>query len=95
MRGQSHESISENRTDQKKVMVLRLCPEVLEDGLFPITLHVIPIIDLTLADRVVDTVSRCLCISKRLIANEEIEVFDSTLRGEMARLGWYYGTRST
>jgi hypothetical protein len=94
MRGQSHRNISENRADQKKVMVLRLCPEVLEDGLFPVTLHVIPIIDLTMADRVVDTVSRCLCISKRFVANEEIEVFDSALRGEIARLGWYCGTRS-
>ena len=70
-------------------MVLRLCPEVLEDRLFPVTLHVIPVINLTMANRIVDTVSWRLCISKRLVANEKVEVLDPAFRGEMARLGWY------
>ncbi len=79
MSGQGHKNQSAYLTDQKKVMVLRLCPEVLEDCLFPVTLHVIPVIDLTMANRVVDTISRRLCISKRLIANEEVEVLDPAL----------------
>jgi hypothetical protein len=81
-------------TDQKEVMVLRLRPEVLEDRLLPVPLHVIPVVNLTMADRVVDTVSRRLRIGKRLVANEEIEVLDPALRGEIARLCWYCGTRS-
>ena len=81
-------------TDQKEVMVLRLCTEILEDRLFPVPLHVIPVVDLTMANRVVDTVSRRLRISKRFIANEEVKVLDPSLRGEIARLCWYWGTRS-
>ena len=75
-------------------MVLWLRPEVLEDRLFPVTLHVIPVVDLTLANRIVDTVSWRLCISKRLVSNEKVEVLDPALRGEMARLGWYCRSRS-
>lgn len=75
-------------------MVLRLRPEVLKDRLFPVTLHVIPVIDLTMANRIVDTVSWRLRISKRLIANEKVEVLDPALRGEMAGLGWYCRSRS-
>jgi hypothetical protein len=75
-------------------MVLWLRPEVLEDRLFPVTLHVIPVIDLTMANRIVDTVSWRLRISKRLIANEKVEVLDPALRGEMTGLGWYCRSRS-
>lgn len=75
-------------------MVLWLRPEVLEDRLFPITFHVIPVIDLTMANRVGDTVSWRLRISKRLVANEKVEVLDPALRGEIARLGWYCRSRS-
>jgi hypothetical protein len=85
----SHGYTSEYHADQEKVMVLWLRPEVLEDRLFPVTLHVIPVIDLTMADRIVDTVSWRLCISKRLVPNEKVEVLDPAFRGEMARLGWY------
>jgi len=81
-------------TDQEKVMVLRLRAEVLEDRLFPVTLHVIPVINLAMADRVVDTVSRRLGISKCLVADEEVKVLNPALRGEMARLCWYCGSRS-
>jgi hypothetical protein len=70
---------SEYHTDQEKVMILWLRPKVLEDCLFPITLHVIPVIDLTMADRIVDTVSWRLRISKRLIANEKVEILDPAL----------------
>lgn len=75
-------------------MVLRLRPEVLEDRLFPVTLHVIPVIDLTMANRIVDTISWRLRISKRLVANEKVEVLDPALRGEIARFGWYCRSRS-
>ena len=75
-------------------MVLRLGAEILEDRLFPVPLHVVPVVDLAMANRVVDTVSRCLRISKRFVANEEVEVLDPSLRCEIARLCWYWRTRS-
>ena len=75
-------------------MVLRLRPEVLEDRLLPVTFHVIPVVDLTMADRVVDTVPWRLGIGERLVTDEEVEVLDPALRGEIARLCWYCGPRS-
>ena len=90
----SHRYTSEYHADQEKVMVLRLRTEVLEDRLFPVTLHVIPVIDLTMANRIVNTVSWRLRISKRLVANEKVEVLDPAFRGEIARLGWYCRSRS-
>jgi hypothetical protein len=75
-------------------MVLRLRAEVLEDRLLPVSLHVIPVVDLTMANRVVDTISWRLRISKCLVANEEVEILDPALRGEIARLCWYCRTRS-
>jgi hypothetical protein len=81
-------------TDQEEIMVLRLGAEVLEDRLLPVTFHVIPVVDHTMANRVVDTVSRRLGIGERLIADEEVEIFDPALRGKMARLCWYCRSRS-
>lgn len=83
-----------HHADQKEVMVLRLSTEVLEDRLFPVTLHVIPVVDLTMANRVIDTVSGRLRIGKSLVANEEVEVFDPAFRGKMTRLCRYCGSRS-
>jgi hypothetical protein len=93
-RARSYGYTSGYHADQEKVMVLWLRPEVLEDRLFPVTLHVIPVIDLTMANRIRDTVSWRLRISKRLVANEKVEVLDPALRGEIARLGWYCRSRS-
>jgi hypothetical protein len=86
--------MGEDCADQKEVMVLRLGAEVLEDRLFPIPLHVIPVVDLTMADRVGDTITRRLRIGECLVADEEVEVLDAAFRGEMARLCWYCGSRS-
>ena len=38
-------------TDQEEVVVLRLCPEVLEDGLLPKPLHQVPVLHNAVADR--------------------------------------------
>lgn len=75
-------------------MVLWLGAEVLEDRLLPVTLHVIPVVDHTMANRIVDTVSRGLGIGERLVADEEVEIFDPALRGQMAGLCWYCRSRS-
>ena len=85
---------TDRRTDQKEVMVLRLGAEVLEDRLFPVAFHVIPVVDLTMANRVGDTVSWCLGIGERFVTDKEVEVLDPALRGEMARLRRYCRSRS-
>lgn len=69
----------DHRTDQKEIMVLWLGTEVLEDRLFPVAFHVIPVVDLTMANRVVDTVSWCLGIGKRFVTDKEVEVLDPAL----------------
>jgi hypothetical protein len=60
-------------------MILRLCPQVFEDRLLPITFHVIPVIDLTMPDRIADTVTGSFGIRNSFIANEEVEVFYTAL----------------
>ena len=65
-------------TDQKEVVVLWLRAEILKDSLLPIAFHVVPIVDLSMANGVVNAVSWRLCIGKRLIANEEVEVLDAS-----------------
>ncbi len=81
-------------TDQKKVMVLWLRAKVLEDGLLPIAFHVVPIVDLAMANGVVNAVSWRLCVGKCLIAYEEVEILDPSLRGEMSRLCRHCKSRS-
>ena len=90
-----HAYRTDHCTDQKEIMVLRLGAEVLEDRLFPVAFHVIPVVDLTMTNRVVDTVSWRLSIGERFVTDEEVEVLDPALRGEIARLCWYCRSRST
>lgn len=61
-------------------MILRLCPKVLEDRLLPVPLHMIPIVYHAVTNRIMHTISGCLRICQSLVADEEIEIFDSTLR---------------
>ena len=60
-------------------MILWLRSQILEDGLLPVPLHVVPILNLTMADGVIDTISGGLRVRKCLVANEEIEIFNSSL----------------
>lgn len=68
---------------QKEVVILRLSPQILEDGLLPVSLHVVPIINHTVSDGIMDAVSRCFRVGKGFIADEEVEVFHSTFRCEV------------
>ena len=61
-------------------MILWLRSQILEDGLLPVPLHVVPIVNLTMTDRVVDTVSGGLRVRECLVTDEEIKVLDSPLR---------------
>lgn len=69
-------------------MVFGLCTKVLEDRLLPVSLHIVPIVNLAMANGVVDTIARGLSIGECFIANEEVEVLHAALRCEMARLRW-------
>lgn len=66
-------------------MVLRLRTQVLEDGLLPESLHVVPVLDLAVADGVVDSIAGSLSIGQGLIADEEVEVLDAALGRKMTR----------
>ena len=64
-------------------MVLRLGPQILEDALRPKALHVIPILDHTMLDRIMQAVRLGIC--NRLVADVEIEIIDAALGREVAR----------
>jgi len=62
-------------------MVLWLSPKVFEDALLPVALHVIPIINHTVSDGIVDAVG--LGVGHGFIADMEIEILDAALGGEV------------
>lgn len=61
-------------------MVFRLDAEVLEDRVRPEAFHGIPVLDLTMANGVVDAITRSAGSSESLISDEEIQVLRTTLR---------------
>lgn len=64
-------------------MVLWLGAEVLEDALLPVALHLVPVVNLAVLDRVVDGVR--LGVGEGLVADEKVEVLDAALAREVAR----------
>lgn len=70
-------------------MIFGLSSKILEDRLLPVSLHIVPIVDHTMADGVVDAISRSLLIRNGLVTDEEVEVFDTSLGRKITRLGWY------
>lgn len=58
-------------------MVFWLSTQILEDALFPISLHVVPVIDEAMSDRIVDAIR--LRVRDCLVANVKVEVLDATL----------------
>lgn len=62
-------------THEKEVMVLWFRAQVLEDSLLPITLHMIPVINHSMPNRIMYTVSRGFRVCKSFIANEEVKIF--------------------
>lgn len=65
------------RTNQEKVVVLRLATEVLEDALLPELLHGSPVVDLTVLDGVLAGVG--LGNLSGLVSDEKVEILDSLL----------------
>jgi hypothetical protein len=59
-------------------MIFRLSTQILEDTLFPIPLHVVPVIDKAVSDGVMDAIR--LRVRNCLVADVKVEVLDATLR---------------
>lgn len=66
-------------------MVLWFGAEVLEDALLPVPFHVVPVVDHAVLDGVIDVVR--LAVGEGLVSDEEVEVFDAALGGEVRRRG--------
>jgi len=62
--------------------------KILKDALFPVPLHVIPVVNKAMTNRIMQTVS--LRVGDRFVANEEVKIFDSTLGCKVSRLGGYW-----
>ena len=60
-------------------MVFWFSSEVLEDRLFPIAFHVIPVLDLSVTNGIIYAISGSLSIGKCFISDEEVEVFNAAL----------------
>lgn len=75
-------------TDKKEIMIFWLGPQIFEDGLLPVSLHVVPIVDHAVANGVVHAIPWRLCVRERFIADKEIEILDAAFRREMA---WFEG----
>lgn len=72
-----------NRFSEQEVVVLGLNSQVLEDGVRPEPLHVIPILNLTMTDRVVDAISGTAGGCKSLVADEEVKILCPPFSGQM------------
>lgn len=74
-------SVLENEPHQEEVVIFGLSTQVFEYTLLPVSLHVIPILNHTMSDRIMHTV--CLGIGHRLVANMEIEVLDPSFGSQI------------
>ena len=71
---------------KEKVVVFRLDPEVFEDGVGPEPLHVVPVLHLSMSDRVTNTISRVVAGYQGFVADEEIKIFCAPLRRDVGAL---------
>lgn len=67
-------------------MILGLCSQILEDRLLPIPLHVVPVINLPMTNRIVHAVAWSFGIRESFVADEEVEVLNPALRCKMTWL---------
>jgi len=62
-------------------MIFWLSSQIFENALFPVPLHLIPIFNLTMFDRVVQVVSFRVC--ECFITDVKVEVVDTSFRGQV------------
>lgn len=58
-------------------MVLWLASQVLEQAMLPVSLHVIPIFNLAMSNRIVDLIG--LAVGQCFVTNVKVEVLDALL----------------
>jgi len=63
------------------MMIFWFRSQVLENTLFPVSLHLIPILNLSMLDWVIQIVSLGVC--ERFITNVEVEVVDASFRRQV------------
>lgn len=73
---------------QKEIMIFWFSPQILEDGLLPVSLHVIPIVNHSVPNWIVNTVTGRFHVGKSFITNEEVEVFNTSFRSKMPWFIW-------
>lgn len=67
------------RFGEKKVVVLGLHAQIFEDRVRPESFHMVPVLNLSVSDRVVNAVSWATARSQRFVADKEIQVLCATL----------------
>ena len=60
-------------------MILGLRTKVFKDGLLPVTLHMVPILNLTMTNGVVYSIARCLRVRESFVTYEEVKVLYAAL----------------
>lgn len=60
---------------QQKEVVLGLSAQILEDTLLPVAFHQVPIVNLTMANRIVDGIR--LLVGKCLVTNVKVQVLNA------------------
>jgi len=68
-------------THEKEVVILGLSSQILEDTLFPVSFHLIPIFDLTVFDRVIQVIGLRVC--ECFVSDVEIEIVYTSFRREV------------
>jgi hypothetical protein len=76
----------EMMTYQEKVMIFWLSSQIFEYCLLPVSFHMIPVINHSMTDGIVDTITRRLRICEGLISNEEVKVFYTAFRCKVTGL---------
>jgi hypothetical protein len=71
------------RFGEEEVVVLGLHAQIFEDRVRPETFHMVPVFNLSVADRVVDAIAWTTACSQGFIADKEIQVLCTTLRRQV------------
>lgn len=76
--------VFEKSTHQEEVMVFWLRSKIFKDALFPVSLHMIPIINESMTNRIMQPIG--FRIGNGLVSDVEVKIFNSTLGCKISRL---------
>lgn len=66
-------------THQEEMMVLRFSSQIFKDCLLPVTFHVVPVVNHTMANRVMHSISRSFLVRKCFVSDEEVKILYAAL----------------